>query len=144
MNSIVCISTTALYIKHLLAKLNFCCIIVIYKFVQVNMMTTWYFYMKLTGRSRWIIDTCHLCCLQHWKLCHVWKTIEHDDNMIFLHEVDWKIKMNNRHMSLMLLATLKIVSSLKNYCSHHHDNRHIVKLLCLPQSLYKYVLTEFE
>ena len=69
---------------------------------------------------------------------------EHDDNMIFLHEIDWKIKMNNRHMSLMLLATLKIVSCLKNYCYHHHDNTHIVKLLCLPQSLYKHVLTEFE
>ena len=58
---------------------------------------------------------------------------EHDDNMIFLHEIDWKIKMNNRHMSLMLLATLKIVSCLTNYCYHHHDNKHIVKLLCLPQ-----------
>ena len=52
--------------------------------------------------------------------------------------------MNNRHMSLMLLATLKIVSCLKNYCYDHYDNRHIVKLLCLPQSLYKHVLTEFE
>ena len=69
---------------------------------------------------------------------------EHDDNIIFLHEIDWKIKINNKHMSLMLLATLKIVSCLKNYCYHHHDNRHIVKLLCLPQSLYKHVLTEFE
>ena len=62
---------------------------------------------------------------------------EHDDN-IFLHEIDWKIKMNNRHMSLMLLATLKIVSCLKNYCYHNHDNTHIVKLLCLPQSLQKH------
>ena len=69
---------------------------------------------------------------------------EHDDNMIFLHEIDWKSKMNNRHTSLMLLVTLKIVSCLKNYCYHHHDNRHIVKLLCLPQSLYQHVLTEFE
>ena len=40
-------------------------------------------------------------------------TGEHDDNIIFLHEIDWKIKMNNRPMSLMLLATLKIVSCLK-------------------------------
>ena len=55
-------------------------------------------------------------------------TGEHDDNMIFLHEIDWKIKMKNRHMSPMLLATLKIVSCLKNYYYHHHDNIHIVKL----------------
>ena len=41
---------------------------------------------------------------------------EHDDNMIFLHEIDY----------------------------HHHDNRHIVKSLCLPQSLYQHVFTEFE
>ena len=54
---------------------------------------------------------------------------EHDDNMIFLHEIDWKIKMNNRYISLMLLAKLKIVSCLINYCYHHDDNRHIVKLL---------------
>ena len=63
--------------------------------------------------------------------------------MIFLHEIDWKIKMNNRHMSLMLLATLKIVSCLKNYSYHNHDNTHIVKLLFLPQSLHKHVLSEF-
>ena len=69
---------------------------------------------------------------------------EHDDNIIVLHEIDWKIKMNNRHMSLMLLATLKIVSCLKNYCYHNHDNTHIVKLLCLPQSPQKHVLSEFE
>ena len=69
---------------------------------------------------------------------------KHDENMIFLHEIDWKIKMNNRHMSLMLLVTLKIVSCLKNYCYHYHDNIKIVKLLHLPQSLYKHVLTEFE
>ena len=69
---------------------------------------------------------------------------EHDYNMIFLHEIDWKIKMNNRHMSLMLLATLKIVSCLKNYSYYNHDNTHIVKLLCLPQSLHKHVLSEFE
>ena len=37
-------------------------------------------------------------------------TGEHDENIIFLHEIDWKIKMNNRHMSLMLLVTLKIIS----------------------------------
>ena len=69
---------------------------------------------------------------------------EHDDNMIFLPEIDWKIKMNNRHISLMLLVTMKIASCLKNYCYHNHDNRYIVKLLCLPHSLYKHVLTEFE
>ena len=69
---------------------------------------------------------------------------ERDDNMIFLHEIDWKIKMNNRHMSLMLLATLKIVSCIKNYCYQNNENIHIVKLLCLPTSLYKHVLTEFE
>ena len=69
---------------------------------------------------------------------------EHDDNIIFLHEIDWKIKMNNRHMSLMLLATLKIVSCLKNYCYHNDDNTHIVNLLYLPQSLQKHVLSEFE
>ena len=56
-------------------------------------------------------------------------TGEHDDNIIFLHETDWKIKMNNRHMSLMLLATLKIVSCLKNYYYHNDDNKDIVKLL---------------
>ena len=69
---------------------------------------------------------------------------EHDDNVIFLHEIDWKIKMNNRHMSLMLLATLKIVSCLKKYCYHNDDNTHIVNLLHLPQSLQKHVLSEFE
>ena len=69
---------------------------------------------------------------------------EHDESMIFLHEIDWKIKMNNRYISLVLLTTLKNVSCLKNYCCHDHDNRHIVKLLCLTQSLYKHVLTEFE
>ena len=44
----------------------------------------------------------------------------------------------------MLLTTVKIVSCLKNYCYHDHDNRHIVKLLCLPLSLYKHVLAEFK
>ena len=43
--------------------------------------------------------------------------------------------MNNRHMSLMLLATLKIVSCLKNYCCHNDDNTHIVNLLHLPRLL---------
>ena len=47
-------------------------------------------------------------------------------------------------MTSMLLATLKIVSCLKNYCYHNHDNMHIVKLLCLPQSLHQHVLIEFE
>ena len=69
---------------------------------------------------------------------------EHDDNIKFLHEIDWKIKMNNRHMSLILLATLKIVSCLKNYCYHNDDNTHIVNLLYLPQSLQEHVLSEFE
>ena len=67
-----------------------------------------------------------------------------NDDMIFLHEIDWKIKINNRNISLTLLVTLKIVSCLKNYCYHHYDNRHIVKSLHLPQSLYQHVLTEFE
>ena len=52
--------------------------------------------------------------------------------------------MNNRNMSFMLLATLKIVSYLKNYYYHNEDNKDIVKLLCLPTSLYKHVLDEFE
>ena len=69
---------------------------------------------------------------------------EHDDKMIFLHEIDWKIKINNRNISLMLLVTLKIASCPKKCCYHHHDNTHIVKLLCLPQLLYQHVLTEFE
>ena len=57
---------------------------------------------------------------------------EHDDNMISLHEIDWKIKINNRNISLKLLATLKIVSCLKTHCYHDHENRHVVKSLCLP------------
>ena len=28
---------------------------------------------------------------------------EHDDNKIFLQEIDWKIKINNRNILLMLL-----------------------------------------
>ena len=52
--------------------------------------------------------------------------------------------MNDRHMSLMLLATLKIVSCLKKYDHCDDDNTDIVKLLCLPTSLYKHVLDEFE
>ena len=52
--------------------------------------------------------------------------------------------MNNRHMSLMLLATLKIVSCLKRYHYCNYDSKDIVKLLCLPTSLYKHVLDEFE
>ena len=47
-------------------------------------------------------------------------------------------------MSLMLLATLKIMWCLKNYCYHNHDNTYIVKLLCLAKLLHKHVLTEFE
>ena len=71
-------------------------------------------------------------------------TGEHDDNIIFLHEIDWKIQMNDRHMSLMLLATLKIVSCLKKYDHCDDDSTDIVKLLCLATSLYKHVLDEFE
>ena len=71
-------------------------------------------------------------------------TGEHDDNIIFLHEIDWKIQMNDRHMSLMLLATLKIVSCLKKYYHSDDDTTDIVKLLCLPTSLYKHILDEFE
>ena len=44
----------------------------------------------------------------------------------------------------MNMMTLKILSCLKNYCYHHHNNTHIAKLLCLPQLLYQHVLTEFE
>ena len=104
MNSIVFISTIALYIKDLFSKLE----VLLH---NINI---------------------YICAG------------EHDDNIIFLHKIDWKIKINNRHMSLMLLATLKIVSCLKNYCYHNHDNTHIVKLLCLPESLHKHVLSEFE
>ena len=32
----------------------------------------------------------------------------------------------------------------ENYYYDNHDNKDIVKLLCLPTSLYKHVLTEFE
>ena len=66
-------------------------------------------------------------------------TGEHDDNIIFVHEIDWKIQMNDRNMSLMLLATLKIVSCLKKYDYSDDDNTDIVKLLCLPTLLYKHV-----
>ena len=64
--------------------------------------------------------------------------------MISLHETDWNIKINDKNISLMLIATLKIVSCLKNYCYHDHDNRCIVKSLCIPQSLCQNILTEFE
>ena len=47
-------------------------------------------------------------------------------------------------MSLMLLATLKNCVMSENYSYYNHDNTHIVKLLCLPQSLHKHVLSEFE
>ena len=52
--------------------------------------------------------------------------------------------MNDRHMSLMLLATLKIVSCLKKYDHCDDDSTDIIKLLCLPTSLYICVLDEFE
>ena len=64
--------------------------------------------------------------------------------MISLHEIDWKTKINSRNISLMHLAILKTVSCLKNYCYHDHDNRHIVKSLCLLQSFCQNTLTEFE
>ena len=47
-------------------------------------------------------------------------------------------------MSLMFLATLKIVSCLKKYDHCDDDSKDIVKLLCLPTSLYKHVLDKFE
>ena len=75
---------------------------------------------------------------------YIFCTGEHDDNIIFLHEIDWKIQLNDRHMSLMLLATLKIVSCLKKYYNSDDDTTDIVKLLCLPTSLYKHILDEFE
>ena len=56
-------------------------------------------------------------------------TGEYDDNIIFLHEIDWKIQMNDRHMSLMLLATLKTVSCLKKYDHSDDDSTNIVNLL---------------
>ena len=64
-------------------------------------------------------------------------TGEHDNNIISLHDIDWKIKMNNRHISLMLLSTLKIVSCLKNYCCHNDNNTHIVKLTTSTPSMSK-------
>ena len=64
-------------------------------------------------------------------------TGEYDNNTISLHDIDWKIKMNNRH-------TLKIVSCLKNYCCHNDNNTHIVNLLHLPKALQKHVSHEFE
>ena len=69
---------------------------------------------------------------------------DHDDNIISLHEIDWKTKIDNRNISLMLLATLKIVSCLENNCYHDHDNGHIIKSLSLPQSLCQDVLTKCE
>ena len=44
----------------------------------------------------------------------------------------------------MLLATLKIVSCLNKYQYCDNDSEDIVKLLCLPTSLYNHVLDEFE
>ena len=96
-------------------------------------ISTLVFYMK----HLW--EKCRFC-LMIICIC----TGDHDDNIISLHEIDWKIKINNRNISLMLLATLKIVSCLRNYCYHDHDNRNIIKSLSLPQSLCQKVLTEFE
>ena len=44
----------------------------------------------------------------------------------------------------MLLPTLKIVSCLKKYNHSDDESTDIIKLLCLPTSLYKHVLDEFE
>ena len=71
-------------------------------------------------------------------------TGKHDNNIISLHDIDWKIEINNRHISLMLLTTLKIVSCLKNHCYHNDNNTHIVKLLHLPQALEKHISHEFD
>ena len=79
-NSIVCITTRILYMKHLSQNIKLFSTTVLYIFVQVNMMITSYFYMKLTERFRWMTDTCHLCSLQHWKLYHVWKKYDHCDD----------------------------------------------------------------
>ena len=54
------------------------------------------------------------------------------------------MQLNDRHMSLMLLATLKIVSCLKKYDHSDDHNTDIIKLLCLPTSIYKHGLHEFE
>ena len=62
----------------------------------------------------------------------------------FYMKLTGKIQMNDRHMSLMLLATLKIVSCLKKYYHSDYDTTDIVKLLYLPTSLYKHILDEFE
>ena len=82
-------------------------------------------------------NTLHERCVTKYQI--IWHnsniyicTGEHDDNIIFLHEIDWKIQLNDRHMSLMLLATLKIVSCLKKYYNSDDDTTDIVKLLCLP------------
>ena len=40
-------------------------------------------------------------------------TGEHDDNIIFLHEIDWKIKMNNRHVTYASCNTENCVMSEK-------------------------------
>ena len=53
-------------------------------------------------------------------------------------------RLINRNISLMLLATLNIVSCLKIIAIMNHDNRHIIKSLSLPQLLCQNVLTEFE
>ena len=52
---------------------------------------------------------------------------------------------SSRHMSLMLLTTLKIVSCLKQTIAIiMHDNTHLVNLLYLPQKLQKHVVSEYE
>ena len=38
---------------------------------------------------------------------------EHDQNMIFLHEIDWKIKMNNRHVTHAACNTENCIMSEK-------------------------------
>ena len=71
-------------------------------------------------------------------------TGHHDDNIISLNEIDWKIKIDNRNISLMFLATVKIVSCLKNNCYHDHVNRHIIKSISLLQPLCQNDLPQFE
>ena len=51
-NSIVYVPTRILYMKYLSQNINLFGITAIYIFIQVNMIITSYFYMKLTGRFR--------------------------------------------------------------------------------------------
>ena len=72
---------------------------------------------------------------------------DHDDNIISLYEIDWKInrrsKKNRKIITYASCYTENCVMS-KNNCCHDHDNRHIIKSLSVPQSLCQNVLTELE